>query len=137
MSLEQALADNTAALKEHTAILRAAAGKGPVKASDAAIAAAAAGKAGTTKPPVGKKAVTLDDVKAKFGDYLGAEDDDERATRIDNMKTLLTHFGAAKASLLEKKDWPAALGFLAQLEAGEEPDYGDGDAGAGESESLV
>lgn len=135
MSLEEALAANTAAIKEQTAFLKSLQGKG-------GDAAAGAGKAAAGKPaggkPAGAKKVTLDTIKERFGAFLGIEDKKKRAKRIEQVGAMMEHFGVERATLLEEEQWKEALGYLDQLEAGETPDYmNEGDEGGDEGDALV
>lgn len=142
MSLEEALAENTAALKAHTAALNgvAAAAKG----ATAKPAAAATKPAAAAKPAAGKakpKAPTVDDIRAKFGGYLSTKDKELRELRLEQVAAINAHFGVAKASDLDPSLFAEALGYLATYEAGEEPEFvaadEAGDDEGEEGESLV
>jgi hypothetical protein len=132
MSLEQALAENTAALKALTAAMG---GKASTKsAADAAIEAeatraakAGAGKSTKTKGP------TIDDIKARFGAYLGIEDKKERALRVVNVKKICAKFNAEAISKADQSDWPEALELLTKFEEGEDPFAEDDDEGGSNS----
>lgn len=121
MSLEQALADNTAAIKEQTAFLKALQAKGGT--------AAAAGKPAAGKPAAGKpKKPTLDTIKERFGGYLATEDKKLREKRKAEISAVIEHYGVAKISEIDEANWEEALAALDQLEAGETPDIlADGD----------
>lgn len=136
MSLEQALAENTAALKALTAAMG---GKASTKsAADAAIEAEAtrAAKAGAGKSTKAK-GPTLDDIKARFGAYLGIEDKKERALRVANVKKICEKFDAAAISKADEKHWPEALELLTKFEEGEDPFAEDGDDDEGGSDSMI
>ena len=135
MSLEEALAANTAAIKELTAAMKG----GKVSAADKAIEAEAARATGAKAKPAAAKAkkVTLDTIKERFGGYLGIEDKAERKARIANVQAIVDHFGVAKASELEEENWAEALAFLKQYEDGEEPDFGDAGDGGDDDGALV
>lgn len=138
MSLEEALAANTAAIKEQTAFLKSLQADKGGSASKAA--PAAAGKAASGGKPATSKKVTLDTIKEKFGAFLGTDDKKLRAKRIEQVGAMMNHFGVERATLLEEENWAEALGYLKQLEAGETPDYGnegEGDEDEGEGDSLV
>lgn len=140
MSLEEALAENTAAVKALTAALKG--GKVTAgSAADAAIekeAARAAGAKAGGKPAAAKaKKVTLDTIKERFGGYLGVEDKAVRKARIAQVQQIVDHFGVGKASELDEANWQEALDFLTAFENGEEPDFGDGDGEGDGDESLV
>ena len=139
MSLEEAIRENTEAVKALTAAMK---GGAKASAADAAIekeaarATGAKASGGKPAPSSKKKAVTLDTIKERFGGYLGVEDKAERKARIANVQAIVDHFGVSKASELEEENWAEALAFLAQYEAGEEPDFG-GDEGGDDDGALV
>ena len=123
----------------------AAAGKPAGAAAGTKPAGAAAGtKPAGTKPAGGKpKAPTIDDIRAKFGGYLSTKDKDLRAVRLEQVAAINAHFGVAKASDLDPTLFAEALGYLAEYEAGREPEFAqadeatdEGDEGEAE-ESLV
>ncbi len=143
MSLEEALAANTAALQENTAVhkaigakLGAATGK-PAAEKPAAGATAAKPKPATAAKP---KAPTIDDIRTKFGGYLSTKDKDIRAVRLEQVAAINAHFGVAKATDLDPTLFAEALGYLASYENGEEPEFAQAEEGgedADEGESLV
>lgn len=128
MSLEDTMAELTAAIKEQTAFLKSMKGGGGSPTEASVAAKAAAGKKSSGK-------ITLDTIKEKFGTYLGVEDKAERKERIANVTAIVDHFGVKKASELEEENWAEALGYLKQFEAGETPDFMD--EGGGDGEALV
>lgn len=157
MSLEEALAVNTAAMKELTAALKGAkpaAGKG-ASAADAMIekeatrVAAGKGAAAATKPatkPAGKKAPTVETLMERFGAFLGIEDKAERKARGVLVREINAHFGVEKITDVEAAQIPEALKLLSILEAGKTIDFEtgeaaeDGDEGEGEEgdgEALI
>lgn len=121
MSIEAALAELTAAVKENTAML-----KGIGKAASGGTAATGT-KPTTTKP----KGPTKETVAEKFGEFLNVTDKTERKNRIALMGKLNSYFEVAKVTDADPSKWPEALELLAKMEAGEDPF--DDDAGAGES----
>lgn len=137
MSLEEALNKNTAAIEAHTAALLNLAKGGAAKPAAAAAAkpaAAAAKPAAATKA----KAPTIDDIRTKFGGYLSTKDADLKAARMEQVAQINNHFGVAKASDLDPSLFAEALGYLAEYEAGREPEFAQADeTGDGNDESLV
>lgn len=132
MSLEQAIADNTAAIKEQTAFLKALQGKAGAGAAATTTSTKPAGK------PAGKKAVTLDTIKERYGAYLGVENKKEREVRKGKVQAILAHFGeVAKVSEIAEESWVDAIAALDKLEAGELPDFMEGDGDGGDDEALV
>ena len=135
-SLEEALAANTAAVLAHTAML---AKLGGAAAAAKPAAAAAAKPAAATKPAATAKpkAPTIEDIRAKFGGYLSTKDADLKAVRMEQVAQINAHFGVAKASDLDASLFAEALGYLAEFEAGREPEFAQaeetGDAGGDES----
>lgn len=140
MSLEDALNKNTAAIEAHTAMLAklggakpaagTTAGKPAGAAAGAKPAGAAAGKSTAGKP----KAKTIEDIRAAFGGYLSTKDKDLRAVRLEQVAAINNHFGVAKASDLDAKDYAEALGYLKVYEDGGEPEFAQADEGEGEGE---
>jgi hypothetical protein len=142
MSLEDALAANTAAITAHTAALKALAGN--VKAGTAATTTAAAGtaaaaaatgtKATGTKAATKPKAKTLEDLRGAAGAYLSITDKDERETRKAMMAKLNEHYGVSKISEVDAGQYEEVIGYIVMLEKGEVPeilaeaDAEDGDA---------
>lgn len=130
MALEDDIKELTAAIKEQTTLLKSmrAAKAGP----DAGGAAAGTAKATTTAKTTAKpKGPTIETIKARFGAFLGTEDKAERKTRIAQIAAMNAHFGVERPSALDPSQFEEALGYLDQLEAGEEPDYGDEGGGDG------
>ena len=142
MSLEEAIRENTEAVKALTAAMKGGAGA-KASAADAAIekeaARATGAKASGGEPAASskKKAVTLDTIKERFGGYLGVEDKAVRKARIAQVQQIVDHFGVGKASELDEANWQEALDFLTAFENGEEPDFGDGEGEGDGDESLV
>lgn len=142
-SLEERIAALTTAVEANTAALSKIAGaaKAATGAAAAAKPAAAAAKPAATKPAAGKpKAPTIDDIRAKFGGYLSTKDKELRAVRLEQVAAINNHFGVAKASDLDPTLFAEALGYLAEYENGNEPEFAAADeteGDDGEGESLV
>lgn len=147
MSLEEALNKNTAAVEKntaaveaHTAALLKLAG-GAAAAKPAAAGKPAGAAAGTAKPAgaaAKPKAPTIDDIRTKFGGYLSTKDADLKAARMEQVQAINAHFGVAKATDLDPSLYAEALGYLAEYEAGREPEFAQADEGGeGGDESLV
>lgn len=137
MSLEEAVNANTKAVLAHTAMLEkmlggakpAAAGTKPAAAAAATKPAASApAKTTTTKK---KAETTAEDVAAKVTAFLKVGDKALRDERKEQVKTIIDHYGADRFTNIDPASFDEALGFLAAYEAGEVPDFGDGDTGGG------
>ena len=152
MSLEEALNKNTAALTRHNELLEqmlAKGGSAPAakteKAEEKAEKPAASTKAkpaaAAAKAKPAAKKITVDDVAAAFGKYLKTGDTEQREEAKANVKAIVDYFGATKATAIPEADWPEALRYLAQYEAGETPEFdggeGDEDGDGDEEEALV
>lgn len=112
MSLEDAIKELTAAVKENTAAYKAGGG------------ASSGGKAsGGGKAASGKKGPTLDAVAKRFGAYMSAEGDDGKAM----VRKVVKHFDVKKISELPEDKFAEALELLDQIEAGEDPFSGGDD----------
>lgn len=144
MSLEEALNANTKAVLAHTAVLEkmlggakpAAAGTKPAAAATKPAASAPA-KTTTTKK---KAETTAEDVAAKVTAFLKVGDKALRDERKEQVKTIIDHYGADRFTNIDPASFDEALGFLAAYEAGEVPDFGDGDTdggGDGEDDDMV
>ena len=142
MSLEEALNKNTAAVERHNELLEKMLAKGgsapAAKTEEKAEKPAASTKA---KPAATKKKTTVDDVAAAFGKYLKTGDTEQREEAKANVKAIVDYFGAAKATAIPEESWDEALGYLAQYEAGETPEFDGGpdgeDGDEDEDEALV
>ena len=145
MSLEEALNANTKAVLAHTAVLEkmlggtkpAAAGTKPAAAAATKPAASAPAKTTTTKK---KAETTAEDVAAKVTAFLKVGDKALRDERKEQVKTIIDHYGADRFTNIDPASFDEALGFLAAYEAGEVPDFGDGDTdggGDGEDDDMV
>lgn len=149
MSLEEALNKNTAAVERHNELLEkmlASGGKAAPAKSEAAEKPAASTKAKpaastkakpAAKKPAAKAKTTVDDVAAAFGKYLKTGDSEQREEAKANVKSIVDYFGAAKATAIPEESWDEALGYLAQYEAGETPEFDGGSEDEDEDESLV
>ena len=149
MSLEEALNKNTAAVERHNELLEKMLAKGgsapaakteekvekPAASTKAKPAASTKAKPADTK----KKKTTVDDVAAAFGKYLKTGDTEQREEAKSNVKAIVDYFGAAKATAIPEESWDEALGYLAQYEAGETPEFDGGPDGDedDEDEALV
>ena len=144
MSLEEALNANTKAVLAHTAVLEkmlggakpAAAGTKPAAAATKPAASAPA-KTTTTKK---KAETTAEDVASKVTAFLKVGDKALRDERKEQVKTIIDHYGADRFTNIDPASFDEALGFLAAYEAGEVPDFGDGDTdggGDGEDDDMV
>lgn len=120
MSLEQALADNTAAMKALTAALSKGAGGGKADAAieKEATRAAAAG--------AGKPALTAEKFAAAWTDWLAAADgDDDADDRKAKIKATSKHYNLKKISEAPKEKWAELMAVLKQFKDGETPDFMD------------
>lgn len=112
--------------KPKTAAEKTAEAAAQTMAEDAAKKTAEKPKTTTTK-----KAATLEDVTKAFSDYLAAADDDEDelATRRENVKAINSHFGVAKLRELDAANFAEAIKHLKAFVDGGKPDFmseGDG-----------
>lgn len=129
MSLEVALAENTAALNR-VAELLAASNSG----REAALAAATALASGEAAKPTRQRrsdakaaepvaaapaAVTLEEVTGAFANYLNVDDATERNDRKDKVRKVLEKFGATRASTLDPKHFAEARNMILALTKGE------------------
>ena len=130
--LTAALEANTAAIE---AMVKASGGK---PASGAAKPAAVDAKpaAGKAKPAA-KKGKTLDDVAAAFGAFLDTKDAETRTERKSQVRAVLDHYGADRATKLDAENFEGAIAYLQQFLDGEVPDFMDEGEEAEDDESLV
>ncbi len=132
-NLTAALEANTAIQQKILAALQRGQGTGPTTnaagAAGAKAGAAAGAKAGAGKAAPKKK--TVEDVAEAFTAYLKIKDADEREARKANVKAIVSHYGAAKATEIEPENFDEALGFLQQFIDGEDP-FAGGEAGEGD-----
>jgi hypothetical protein len=131
MSIEDALKELTAALKENTARLDkmlggAAAPKSDKSADKPADKAPAAGK------KAAPKAATMDDLTKAAGEYMKTGVDGAR----ENLLKIAAHFGAAKISGIEAGHITAALAMVKTYAAGETPDEFAGEEGGEEDDAI-
>lgn len=142
MSLEKALAENTAALTLQTAAIKAQMELlAKLAGSKAGAATTTATTAATTKPATTKaaaapKAKTMDDVRTLAGKFLGVTDPTERAANKESMKALIAHFGVDRATAISEEQIPEMCGHLETLIKGETPDFMNEEAAA-EDETMV
>lgn len=147
-SLEQALAENTKAVLAHNALLEkmlaggkpaaAAAAAGAAKPADKPAAAAtkpaaAAGKPASKPATVKKAETTSEHVAEKVKAYLKGGDEDERAARKAQVKTIIDYYGVDRFTAIDPSKYDEALDFLSQYEQGGDP-FADGEE-AGEEGS--
>lgn len=135
MSMEDIYTAHTEALNAHAKALNAfvaASKSGTTAGADKPKATASADKPKATT----KKAVTKDQLTAAFGEYLSVKDKDEKKERAANVVAITKHFQAERISTIDESEYGAALAFLKQFEAGENPFAEEGDEDEGDS-SLV
>ena len=147
MSIEKLISDlivslnaNTEALESHTALLKGGISK--KKTTSDTESDDEAPKKDTKKPvkdqkiakkPTKKAALTLDDVKAAFGEYLAVEDKAELADRKANVGAILASFKVKQVRDLTDDTFEEALELLKeyvdQLEAAaDESEDDDGES---------
>lgn len=104
--------------------------------ADTPAAPKGAAKKAATKAPKGPDEAAL---RAAFGGYLSVEDKGERERRRLNVKGILDHFGAGKATEIPQENWADAIAYVEQFANGETPNFmAEGDEGGEEEdESLV
>ena len=135
MSLELAIQENTAAVKELVAALNATnaarsetlakvealtAEKPKASRKAAAETPAATTPAASPPPPppppppaaAAAEPVSMTDLGEAFGEYLGIEDEAERNKRKAFVKELLVEFGAARVGEIKEADRPRAMQLL-------------------------
>lgn len=138
MSLEAALAELTAAVKEQTALMQAlskGAKADTTKAEPKAETPRAAPKAEPKGKAAGKgkKAPTPESVTLAFGDFLkSATDRAERGRLVGVVKPILAHFGIERVSEIDSENCEEAMGYLEELSAA----YSEGGADAVEEVKL-
>jgi len=145
MSLEQAIADLTTAIKENSAlIVESNAGR---KEAIAAAEALAEKKAKATEPkkpgrPPKAKEATADDLFKGFEAYLKVDDENERKTRKEFVVAILNELGVDAVTEkpgkkgIAPEDRQKALDWLADKIAGKEVNFGKDEAPA-EDNSLL
>lgn len=127
MSIEDALKELTAAVKENTARLDKMLGGATVPKTETKTEnkPAADKPAGSNKPK--PKAATMDDLTKAAGEYMKSGVDGAR----ENLLKIAAHFGAAKISGIEAAHITDALAMVKTYASGETPaefaDDGDGD----------
>lgn len=126
MSLEAALAENTAAVKELTEQLKVS-NANRAEALEK-LTAAPAGAAKTTKAAKTKPEPEVEDfsgekgaekVREAFAGYMDVTDDAEKAARKATLKTILAKVGAAKSVEIGEKHRAKVMGWVRALSAGE------------------
>lgn len=136
--LVEALTANTEALEAHTALL-----KGGITKKKPAIEAEPEGEAPKPKKApkeqkVSKKdkkkaALSLDDVKAAFGEYLAVEDKEELTDRKANVGMILSAFKIKQVRDLSEDQFEEALDLLQEyIDQADDEDSSDGN-----DESLI
>lgn len=116
MSIEQALAELTAAVKENTEALKEViAGRSKVLEAAGAVTERAASTKKTSKAKAASKEADAPDeeaVRKAFGSFLKVDDEDEREARKAHVVSILGKFGAKKATDLKEKDRAEAIAAL-------------------------
>src|SRR5690606_7020508 len=125
MSLEQAVAELTTAIKTNNELLTRVLENAPGVSSEAPAAPAKSRKAAEKKaepkkaePKKDDAVPSLEDVRKVFGDYLSVDDADERRERADNVKAILNELGVEKATLIEEGDRAKAIEWVHMLQNG-------------------
>lgn len=133
MSLEQAMAELTAALKENTALLKGGAAKLAAKADkgEPEKAAEKPAEKPAAKPPAKKttksKNPTEEQLREKFGGYLSSVEDKAEKRRLTaTVKPILEHFGVERVTEIPEENRAEAMGYADLLIAGFEEDGIDG-----------
>lgn len=138
MSLEEALAANTAALEANTAIQEKVlaalqSGAKPTASTKAADKPATEKKTTTKKTTTTKKAPTEKDLLDVYGVYLGSATDKAEKSRLnDTIRPILDHFGAAKVSEIDAEHFAEAIELGKKLQAA----FDEGGADAAEEVDL-
>lgn len=121
MSLEEALAANTAAIKELTATLAKGKPASTASKADEAIEKEAARATATKASSKETKKITHEDFVQMFKEYITHDDDDITEKRIAKVKEISAEFGVKKASQIAEESWPKAIKMLkALIAAGDE-----------------
>jgi hypothetical protein len=81
----------------------------------------------TGKGSKAAKAPSEDDIRTAFGAYMGVKDKDQRDERKAHVAKMIEHFGVERVTAIPEAQRAEALGYLKQLEAGETPDYAQGE----------
>ena len=149
MSLEEALRENTEAVKAHTAALNKFMAAGASKAAGAAGTSTTKAADKPADKPAGKpataakttKAPTLESVTERVTTFLKTGDKEQRDERKGQVGQIVEYFGVERFTAIPAEKWPEALGYLKDFEDGTVPSFIDegegGDGGEGEDESLV
>jgi hypothetical protein len=139
-----ALQANTEALESHTALLKGGISnkkpKADVESDDEAPKKnpkKAAKEQKAPKKAVKKAALTLDDVKAAFGEYLAVEDKEELADRKANVGMILAAFKVKQVRDLSEDQFDDALEMLKEYVDQAEAGDSDEDGEDGDDESLI
>jgi len=143
MSLEEALAANTAALEANTAaLLKGGSAKPATKTSskaetseeadaenEAAAKKAAADKKKKAAAAKKKKGPTKEELVALFSGYLAEVDgdDDAVAERRAELKKINEYYEVDRITNADPSVWAEAMGFLNQFIEGEDPFAGETD----------
>ena len=125
MSLEEALAKNTAAMEKMTAVMEKLVAGGTKAATDKAATGtkpAATGTKPATKPADKKKSgPTIEEVAERVSAYLKVADSDERAAHKEHVAHIIGYYGVPKFTAIPADDIPTALRMLDEFEAGNTP----------------
>lgn len=149
MAIESLISDlisavnkNTEALESHTALLKGGIAKkkpatepegddeAPKKADKKAPK-----EQKVAKKPAKKAALTLDDVKKAFGEYLAVEDKEELANRKSNVGEILASFKVKQVRDLEEDQFEEALELLTEYV--DQAQAADEEGDDGDDESLI
>lgn len=153
MSLEDALNANTAAVLEHTAVLKkmlaGAGGKATASAPASDKKGAAASEKKAAAPASDKKAsgskskgeITTEMMAEKVTAYLKSGDAATRDERKGHVKQIIDHYEVERFTAIDPTDFAEALEMLAAFGRGENPfsngeDDGDDD-GDGEEDGMI
>lgn len=130
MSIEQALSDLTAALKENSALLSALSAKAKAGVAAAEKSDSAKGN-GDDKPargrgkPAKEKTPTVAEMKDLATSYLDVTDEEEYNDRRTLLRAVVDHFGAEKFTSIENKDRLIAFKLIQMASDGENVDPED------------
>ena len=145
MGIEKDIADLAAAVRENTAVLSAHTEllKGGIAANKSGEKSAASEEEetpvrkskGKSEKKVAKKALSLDDVKMAFGEYLSVDEKQLRDERKSNVAAILAGFKVKQVRDLDESLFEEALQMLKEYVESEESPEAEEDAG--EDESLI
>lgn len=149
MSLEEAIRENTEAVKAHTVALNKFMAAGATKAAGAAGTTASKPADKPADKPASKpataskttKALTLESVTERVTTFLKTGDKEQRDERKGQVGQIVEYFGVERFTAIPAEKWPEALGYLKDFEDGTIPSFIDEGSGGedegGEDEALV